>query len=466
MCGIVGVFNELKEAAPDCYIGLYALQHRGKESARIVTGNGERFYEDGGMGEIPAVFSAETLKRFSGKIGIAHNRYSTTSSSDPTNIQPIQEFWKGEEFWLAHNGNLVNTEEIRKECFKRGKKPATSSDSGAIATLISLSSAPSFEEAVKETVEKLKGAFSILILKKDELIALRDKLAIRPLHLGQRGKDLMVASETCVFYHLGAVLVREIKPGEILRITKSGAEEYRQLAVKNCKRCIFEYIYFERPDSIEQGRRICEARERMGRFLAREQPAEADIVIPVPDSGIYGGFGFIKESEIKDGREALFRPHLVSRTFIEPVHEFREKGIELKLVILDEKVAGERVVLIDDSIVRGTTARRLIERLRKAGAEEVHIRIHSPMYRHPCYFGIDTYRVKDELLAARHKGDIEKMRQEIGADSLGYLSLESVIMAIIETPGEPLTKDGFCTACFDAKYPIEPPENSDFKPPS
>ncbi len=463
MCGIVGVLNEFKEAAPDLYIGLYALQHRGKESARIVTSNGKKFYSKGGMGEIPAVFKAKSFKKFSGKTGIAHNRYSTTSSSSSENIQPIQEFWQGEEFWLAHNGNLVNTEEIKKECFDRGKKPVTSSDTGAIATLISLSSAPSFEEAIKETAEKLIGAFSIVILKRDKIIALRDELGIRPLHLGRRGNDWIVTSETCVFGHLGAVPLREIEPGEILIIERpSGERKYYHPPAnlrKTCKECIFEYIYFKRPDSVDEERRMSEVRKNMGRLLAREHPVVgADLVIPIPDSGIYGGLGFIEESGIKNGGEALFRPHIFSRTFIEPVQEFRDRGIELKYVILREKVEGKRVVLVDDSVVRGNTIKRLIHRLREAGAKEVHVRVHSPSYHYPCYLGIDTYRVKNELLAVRHNGDIEKMREEIDADSLGYLSIESTIKAITETPGRPLSEENFCTACFTGKYPVKLPQ--------
>lgn len=466
MCGIIGVLNESKEAALDLYIGLYAQQHRGKESARIVTFNGKSFYSRGGMGEIPVVFRHETLKTFSGKIGIAHNRYSTTAKSDSENIQPIQEFWRGEEFWLAHNGNLVNTEELRKECFKRGKKPVTSSDTGAIATLISLSEASSFEKALEETLRKLKGAFSIVILKQDEIIALRDKLGIRPLCLGKRGNDWIVASESCALAHLGAVLIREIEPGEVLIIKSLGEQKkyYYSANLSNTpKQCIFEYIYFQRPDTIVGERRMMNVRENMGRFLARELSKHLsgiDLVIPIPDSGNDGGLGFIEESGIKNGAKSLFRPHLFSRTFIEPISEFRDMGIELKHVIIPEKIARKRIVLVDDSIVRGTTTKRLTQRLREAGAKKIYIVVHSPPYRYPCYYGIDTYRVRGELLAARCNGDIEKMRQEIGADFLGYLSIESTIKAIIEISGKPLSKENFCTACFTGEYPVKPPQQN------
>ena len=457
MCGIAGILNESREAAPDLYIALFAQQHRGKESARIVTFDGRHFYNRGGMGEIPALFRGETLKEIPGTTGIAHNRYSTTSSSDPDNIQPIREVWRGEEFWLAHNGNLINTSEIRKECFKKGKQPATSSDTGAIATLISLSRAPSFEEAVKETVSKLKGAFSIVILKGDELVVLRDNRGFRPLHIGKKGNDWLVASETCVFSHLKATPLRDIDPGEILIIKKSGIEEYYHPPVGKCSHCIFEYIYFERPDSIEKGRRITEVRRNMGRLLAKECPVSGGLPIPIPDSGLYGGLGFIQESNLENNGRGLFRPHSFSRTFIEPVQALRDRGIQLKFVILKEEVKGKVIILIDDSTVRGNTQKKLIKEFRDAEAATIYVRIHSPPYLFPCYYGIDTYRVKDELLAVRCNGSIEKMRQEIGADSLGHLSIKSVMMAIIQTPGEPLKEEDFCTACFTGNYPIEIP---------
>ncbi len=458
MCGILGVVNSEKEAASDLYFGLYALQHRGKESAGIVTTNGKTIYSQLGMGEIPMVFKGDALKRLCGSSGIAHNRYSTTSASNIENIQPIRGFWRKEEFWIAHNGNLVNTEILRQECLNRGRTPYASSDTGIIATLISLHCSDSFEEAVKETANKLKGAFSIVILYKGKIIALRDNFGFRPLHFGIRENDFMVSSETCALYHMGATPIREIEPGEMVTIDKTGISAYHRSPSDNRRFCIFEIIYFLRPDSVIFGKRVKNFRKKMGEFLARDHPVKADIVIPIPDSGKYGGIGFIRESGIKNGEETILRTHLTTRTFIEPVQELREKGVDLKFVLFEEDIQGKIVAIVDDSIVRGVTIKKLVQRLRKAGAKEIHARIHSPPYRFPCFFGIDTYRVRDELIAARHQGDVEKIKEEIELASLEYLSVESMINAVIEVSDEYLTKKNFCAACFTGEYPVEPPK--------
>lgn len=462
MCGIIAILNRNKEAASGLYYGLFGLQHRGKESARIVTTDGKVYWHHGGMGEIPFIFR-DKLQDLPGHIGIAHNRYSTTGTSDPGNIQPIRGLWKGEEFWIAHNGNLTNTEKLRRQCLKKGRTPYTSSDTGVIATLISLSSAHSFKEAIKEVVIQLEGAFSLVILYKGEIIALKDSFGIRPLCLGRRGKNFVVASESCVLYHMGATFIREVERGEMVTVTNKGFKRYFSFSQKPCKNCIFEPIYFLRPDSIFRGRRVKEIRKNMGKFLAQENPVDVDSAIGVPDSGKYGGLGFIKESGLPNGDDGIFRPHLFSRTFIEPVQELREKGVELKFVIFPEEVEGKRIGLIDDSIVRGTTQKRLVRLLREAGAKEVHARILSPPYQYPCYYGIDTYRIAGELIAARHRGNIDKIRKEIDLETLGYLSLGSVIRAIQETSviegfsEESIKANDFCTACFTGKYPVKPP---------
>ncbi len=462
MCGIIGIVSRSRQVASDMYYGLYGLQHRGKESAGMVTSEcGEKCCFQGEMGEIPIVFSKKILERLSGNVGIAQNRYSTTSESSFENIQPIQGYWGGEEFWIAHNGNLINTEDLREYCLNKGRQPSADSDTAAIASLISLTSAFSFEQAVKKTIQKLRGAFSLVILYKDRIIVVRDSLGIRPLCLGKRKDGYIVASETCALHHMGATLIREIDPGEISVINRAGIKKYYHPSVTARKFCIFELIYFSRPDSIVLGRRVGDVQENMGRLLAQEHPAEADIVIPIPDSGNYGGWGFIEVSKIPNGQKAILRTHLISRTFIEAVQELRDQGVDLKFVILKEKVMGKRVVLIDDSVVRGTTQKRLVKWLRAAGAKEIHARIFSPPYMYPCYYGIDTYRVKDELIAKRNKGDIEKIRQELGLDSLEYLSLDLAIKAIIETPcvRKPcisLKPDNFCAACFNSRYPVKP----------
>lgn len=455
MCGVVGIVSKSKEVSKDLYCGLYALQHRGKEAAGIVTTDGKKCFSHLGMGEIALVFrDGDILAGLKGNIGIAHNRYSTAGESNPANIQPIGGVWKGKEFWLGHNGNLLNTETLRRQCKEKGFEFKNTSDTGVIAALISLTEAPSFEKAIELTLPKLKGAYSLLILYEDKIFAVKDNLGIRPLCVGKREDDFIVASETCALYHMGAVLVRELDPGEILIITRTGIKEYFHPAVKKRKFCIFEFVYFLRPDSIIFGRRVKNVQKNMGINLAKECKVSADLAVPIPDSGKYGGYGFMEKSGIKNGQEAMLRTHLVSRTFIEPIQELRERGAELKFVVIEEEIAGKKIVAIDDSIVRGTTQKRLTKLFRKAGAKEVHGRVFSPPYRYPCHYGIDTYRIRNELIAQRKGGDVEEIRKELDLDSLCYLSLESLLKAILETPGENLTKDDFCTCCFSGQYPI------------
>lgn len=454
MCGVVGIVSKKREVAKDLYCGLYALQHRGKEAAGIVTFDGKEYYSHLGMGEIPTVFRNGALDKFSGRIGIAHNRYSTAGESHGKNVQPIRGVWQGQDFYISHNGNLVNTETLRKYCLEQGFKFEATSDTGVIAALISLTQAPSFEEAIKIVLQKLRGAYALVILYRDKIIAAKDELGIRPLCLGKSENYFVAASETCALYHLGVPLVRELDPGEILIMDESGIKEYFHPPVKKRKFCIFEFVYFLRPDSVVFGRRVKDVQKNMGRCLAKECPVKADIAVPIPDSGKYGGYGFIEKSGVKDGEEALLRTHLVSRTFIEPVQELRRRGVELKFVIIEEEIGGKKVVLIDDSVVRGTTQKRLTKLFRDAGAKEVHCRIFSPPYRYPCHYGIDTYRIKDELIAQTKGGDVDEIRKDLDLDSLCYLSLDSLSKAIIEVSGEKITKDDFCTCCFSGEYPV------------
>jgi len=456
MCGVVGIVSKSKEVAKDLYCGLYGLQHRGKESAGIVTFDGRKNYSCLGMGEIPVVFRNRALEKLHGKTGIAHNRYGTAGLSNPANIQPIRGVWKGKEFWLAHNGNLVNTEILKAQCQEKGFQFKTTSDTGVIAALISFAGTPSFEKAVEQVLPKLKGAYALVILYEDKIIAAKDNLGIRPLCFGKREDAFIVASETCALYHLGASFIREVDPGEMLIIDKLGIREYYHPPIKKRKFCIFELIYFMRPDSIIFGKRVKDVQKNMGRYLARECPAQADLIIPIPDSGNYGGYGFSEESGIKNGEESILRTHLVSRTFTEPMQELRDRGVEWKFVVFEEMVKDKKIVTIDDSIVRGTTQKRLTNLFRKAGAKEVHSRIFSPPYRYPCYYGIDTGRIRGELLAERKNGEVEEIRKELDLDSLCYLSLDSLMKATLEVPGEPLTEDDFCTCCFSNKHPIKP----------
>ncbi len=455
MCGIIGIVSKKREVAKDLYCGLYALQHRGKEAAGIVTFDGKQCYARLGVGEIPTVFRNGALEKIPGKVGIAHNRYSTAGVNNLANIQPIRGVWKEQEFYIAHNGNLINTEALREYCQKKGFQFKATSDTAVIAALISLTQSQSFEKAVEQALSKLKGAYALVILYRDKIIAAKDGLGIRPLCFGKSENYFVVASETCALYHLGVSLIREIDPGEILIIDKSGIKEYFHPPVKKRKFCIFEFVYFLRPDSIVFGRRVKDVQKNMGRNLAKDCPVSADLALPIPDSGKYGCYGFIEESGIKDGQEGILRTHLVSRTFIEPIQELRERGVELKFVVIEEEVAGKKIVIIDDSIVRGTTQKRLVALFRKAGAKEVHSRIFSPPYRYPCHYGIDTYRIKDELIAEKKEGDVEKVRQELELDSLCYLSLESLLKAVVDVSGQPLIKDDFCTCCFNGEYPIK-----------
>ena len=456
MCGVVGIVSKNhKEVAKDLYCALYALQHRGKESAGMVTWDGNRYYSHRGKGEIALVFrNGDILGNLKGKVGIAHNRYSTAGFSDVINIQPLKGIWQGKEFWIAHNGNLVNAEILRRECERKGFRFKTTSDTGVISALISLTKTQTFEGAIKEVIPRLKGAFCLLILFERKIYVIKDTFGIRPLCLGETDESFIVASESCALYHLNAKLIREVQAGEFLIIDSYGIKEYFKFPCTQRKFCIFEFIYFLRPDSKVFGRRVKDVQKQMGKNLAKEAPVKADIAIPIPDSGKYGGYGFIEESKIENGEEAMLRTHLVSRTFIEPVQEMRKRGIELKFVVMEEEVRGKSIVMIDDSIVRGNTQKRLIKLFKKAGAKKIHTRIFSPPYRFPCYYGIDTYRVKDELIAKRHRGDVEKIREELELDSLKYLSLEGVIEAILKVKGETLKKEDFCTACFDGKYPI------------
>lgn len=459
MCGILGISVPYSHnVAQDLYTGLYGLQHRGKESTGIVTYDGVDYWYHGDMGEIALVFQGDILKNMPGPIGIAHNRYSTAGESEPQNIQPIRDLWHGQEFWVAHNGNIVNTDELRKWCCERGAVFKTTSDTGVMAKVISLTDEPTLEEAVIRAFPRFRGAFSMVILYQGRIIALRDTFGFRPLSLGQKDGSYFVASETGVFSHLKARLLRDVEPGEIVSLGPMGPITLKKFPSTEKKFCVFECIYFLRPDAKVFSRRARAVREKMGELLFLEHPAKGDIVLGIPDSGEDAGRGFIKISGIEDGRQGILRTHLTSRTFIEPIQELRERGVELKFIFLEEYFAGKNVILVDDSLVRATTMRRFISHLKEAGAARIDVRISSPPYKFPCVYGVDTYRIVSELAAVRHRGNIEKIRQEIGADSLGYLSIENVIKAIIETPGESLTCFDFCTACFTGDYPVKPQE--------
>ena len=443
-CGIYGVFcYDRKDVAKYIYYGLYALQHRGQESAGIVTTNGSNFRSYIGMGLVPVVFSKEeTFKDLKGNIGIGHTRYSTTGSSSLSNAQPIIMNTPYGTIALAHNGNLLNTKELRKEAKKKGHAFKGNSDSEAIAALIGFSRKRDLMSAMVSVLKKLKGSFSMIIMTQDKLIAVRDPHGIRPLCIGHFDNCHVIASETCGLDILGAKFIREVLPGEIVTIEKKGIKS-AIFGKKDQALCVFEFIYFARPDSVMNERSLYHARVDMGRLLAKEHPVSADYVIPVPDSGTPAAIGFSSKSRIPFS-DVLVKNRYVGRTFIQPTQDIRELGVKLKLNPIKQVINGKDIVLVDDSIVRGTTSRQIVKLLRDAGANKVHMRVASPPIIGTCQYGIDT-ATKKELIAANQS--VENIRRFLGVDSLGYLSMEGLLKAIA------IKKDPLCLGCLNLKYP-------------
>jgi len=444
-CGVFGVFGH-PEAAKLAYLGLYALQHRGQESAGIASTDGADVYSHRSLGHVQEIFTPDVIARLPGAAAIGHTRYSTTGDTTLTNAQPIVIDFKKGKLALGHNGNLTNAAEHRRRLEDRGAIFQTTSDTEVIVHLVARSTARNLTGALADALNQVEGAYSLLLLTRDEMYAIRDPRGFRPLILGRLDDGAWVAgSETCAFDLIDAEYVREVEPGEMVRISRSGLESIRFAPEKPHQYCIFEHVYFARPDSLVFSRPVNESRERLGRLLAREHPAEADIVTPVPDSGVPAAIGYAAESGIPF-RMALIRNHYVGRTFIEPVQAIRDFGVKLKLNPVRRMLEGQRVVLVDDSIVRGTTSRKIVRLVRDAGATEVHVRISCPPTISPCYYGVDTPR-RDELIAARHS--IEEIRRFLGADSLGYVSLESLRAAVEDNEGK------FCTSCYTGNYPTE-----------
>ncbi len=445
-CGVFGVFSsEKKDVAKYIYYGLYALQHRGQESAGIVTSQNNTFNSYIGMGLVPVVFSKEeTFAGLKGYIGLGHTRYSTTGSSVICNAQPIIENTPYGTIALAHNGNLTNMPDLRKMLKKKGYAFKGNSDSEVIAALIGFSKQKDLMSALKTTLKKVRGAYSIGIMTHDKLIAVRDPNGIRPLVIGHFDKCHVISSETCGLDILGAKLVREVRPGEIVTISKKGIKGELWAKGKKSSLCVFEYIYFARPDSEMNGRNLYHARVDMGRLLAKEHPVIADYVIPVPDSGTPAAIGFASKSKIPFS-DVLIKNRYVGRTFIQPTQDIRELGVKLKLNPIKQVIAGKDIVLVDDSIVRGTTSRQIVKLLKEAGAKKVHMRVASPPIIGTCNYGIDT-ATKKQLIAANMK--VEKIRQYLGADSLGYLSMDGLVKAI-SVKGDPL-----CLGCLNLDYPV------------
>ena len=443
-CGVFGIFGR-EEAAKLTYLGLYALQHRGQESAGIVSTDHKDLHVYKAMGLVADIFTPEALNSLPGTVSIGHTRYSTAGDTSVMNAQPVVIDCNKGKLAVAHNGNLTNALELKRKLEHRGSIFQTTSDTEVIVHLIARSSARNLTGAIVDALNQVEGAYSLLVLTRDEMYAIRDPRGFRPLNLGRLDAAWTVASETCAFDLIDAEYVREIEPGEMLRISASGVESIHFAPEKPFQHCIFEHVYFSRPDSIVFGRHVNESRERLGRLLAREHPVAADTVIPVPDSGVPAAVGFAAESGIPF-RMGLIRNHYVGRTFIEPVQAIRDFGVKLKLNPVRRMIEGQRVVLVDDSIVRGTTSRKIVRIVREAGATEVHVRISCPPTISPCYYGVDT-PTRAELIAANHS--IEEIRQYLEADSLGYLSLPSLREAVTDTEGH------FCTSCYTGNYPTE-----------
>lgn len=442
-CGLIAVLGH-PEAANLVYLGLYALQHRGQESCGIVSRSNGRLRAAKGMGLVADVFDQPKIDKLIGDSGLGHVRYSTTGTSRIENAQPILVDCAKGSIAVVHNGNLVNSLDIRAELEKRGSIFQTTSDSETIVHLIARSRMTNIEDAVVEALAKLKGSYSLVIMTQDALIAARDPKGFRPLVLGKLGDGYTIASETCAFDLVGAKYLREIEAGEIVVIKAGELKSYFPFPAKRKARCIFELIYFARPDSLVFSKPAHVVRKGFGAVLARESGVKGDIVIPVPDSGICASIGFSQESGIF--REKGFtRNHYVGRTFIEPKQSIRYFGVKLKLNPIRDVVCGKDVIVIDDSIVRGTTCRKIIDMLRGAGAKRIHYGVTSPPYRHPCIYGIDTPS-EEELIASNNS--VEKVRQFIGADTLTYLSTKGMFSVLGNDAR------GYCAACFTGKYPI------------
>jgi amidophosphoribosyltransferase len=446
-CGIFGVYNH-PEAANLAYLGLYALQHRGQESAGIAAADGETLHVEKAMGWVADVFSPERLRRLPGRSAIGHVRYSTAGSSTLKNAQPISASFARGSIALGHNGNLVNAEALRKELEELGSIFQSTSDSEVILHLIARADRQPIDRMLAEAFGQLQGAYSLVLLTPETLIGCRDPYGFRPLVIGRLGETWLLASETCALDLLEAEYVRDVEPGEIVLIDAAGLRSIKPFPPRKQLQCVFEYIYFARPDTTLWGQNVYSVRKALGRRLAEEHPVEADIVVPVPDSGVGAALGFSERSGIPF-EMGLIRNHYVGRTFIEPQQGIRHFGVRVKLNPMRETIQGRRVVVVDDSIVRGTTSRKIVKMVRSAGAREVHLRISSPPIQWPCYYGIDT-PTRKELIGASHR--VEEIRRYIAADSLGYLSLEGMLKAVGGDGGR------FCHACFSGAYEVGFPQ--------
>ena len=443
-CGIFGIYAPGEDVARLTFFALYALQHRGQESAGIATANGVDIMLHTAMGLVAQAFDEAALARLRGSLAIGHNRYSTTGSNRICNAQPILVDGPQGQMALGHNGNIVNALYLRQELEQRGISFSTSTDSEVIAQLIAQAPEQDWVDKIRRVMPRLQGAYSLVIMTKERLFGARDPLGVRPLCLGRLDSGWVLASESCALDHLGALFVREVQPGEIVSIGANGVDSFQSPVLEQGGLCIFEFIYFARPDSVINGRLLYPVRQAMGAGLACEYPVEADLVIGVPDSATAAGIGYAQASGIPFS-EGLLKNRYVGRTFIQPDQRIRDLGVSLKFNPLPQVIGGKRLVVVDDSIVRGTTTPRVVSLLRRAGAKEVHLRICAPPIRYPCFFGVDM-ATRWELIAAQKS--VPEITAFTGADTLGYLSIEGLLKAV------DLPRKTFCLACFTGEYPI------------
>ncbi|MGO3752063.1 MAG: amidophosphoribosyltransferase [Peptoniphilaceae bacterium] len=445
MCGVIGIYSN-SSVSKKLFYGLNSLQHRGQESAGITVSDGEKLNRQKGMGLVIDIFKEDNFEKLQGNIGIGHVRYSTAGGSHDYNTQPLMAFAKNTEFSLGHNGNLINHQILRTRLEEDGIMFQTAIDTEVILYLIARYYKGDIVEAIKKTMGMIKGAYSVVLLMKDKLVAFRDPLGIRPLVMGESDDDIIISSENAPIEIIGAKFKRNIEPGEIVVVDKDGVNSSFYEGEKSRKHCIFEYVYFARDDATLDKVNAYNYRRRCGEILSKESPCDVDLVVPVPDSGIPSAIGYSQETGIPYA-VGLVKNRYMGRTFIKPTQEEREMAVKLKLNPLRHVIQGKKIVLIDDSIVRGTTSANLIKRMREAGAKEVHLRITSPPVKYPCYYGIDTPSRKN-LIAANYS--IEEIREKINADSLAFISMEGTKKATL------IEEDRFCKACFNGNYPVDP----------
>lgn len=449
-CGIFGIYGN-KRASNLTYLGLYSLQHRGQESAGIASSDGEHIYRYAGMGKVVDIFKEEQIKNLQGKMAIGHNRYSTTGSSFLRNAQPLRVESILGPIVLSHNGNLVNVGILRNALEREGTIFQTTIDSEIIVHLMARSGMNNFLEGLIHALRQIRGAYSLLVMNKNFIYAVRDPHGFRPLVLGKLKDAYIVASETCAFDIIDAEYIREIRPGELIEISDYGIKSYFPFEAKRQSLCIFEYIYFSRPDSIIFGNSVYDMRIALGNMVYRQSPVDADIVVPIPDSSICAALGYSQESGIPY-EVGMIRSHYIGRTFIEPEQRIRDFGAKIKYNAVKSVVNGKRIVVVDDSIMRGTTMRKIVKMFRNAGAKEIHIRISAPPTKFPCFYGIDIPTHK-ELIASTHT--IEEIRKYLRVESVRYMTVESLLEAVN------MSEAGFCTACFSGDYPVKFEQNED-----